>query len=84
MPITMGWVLRQDNTRADARASFEAAQVDRLHEPVQTAGGLVGHGNQGLHPDHLLRPGPPPLVGGALTPATNRPAPIRHFLPDSF
>jgi len=29
-------------------------QVDRLHEPVQTAGGVVGHENQGLHPDPLL------------------------------
>ena len=23
-------------------------------EPVQTAGGVVRRGNQGLHPDHLL------------------------------
>ncbi len=30
-------------------------QVDRLHEPVQTAGDDGGHANHGLHPDHLLR-----------------------------
>jgi hypothetical protein len=32
-------------------------QVDRLHEPVQAAGGVVEHGTRGLHPDHLLGSG---------------------------